>query len=82
MVLSHYPVILCGVSRLQLLWCAGDRYGMVGNDKDRGRSSRPGAEDWRWSSIGRVTLCCLHHAQGDEECEFLGLASKPRLMVS
>jgi hypothetical protein len=27
-------------------------------------------------------MCGLHHAQGDEECWFLGLASKPRLIVS
>jgi hypothetical protein len=26
-------------------------------------------------------VCCLHRAQGDKEREFLGLASKPRLMV-
>jgi hypothetical protein len=24
------------------------------------------------------TVCGLHHAQGDEECGFLGSASKPR----
>jgi hypothetical protein len=27
-------------------------------------------------------VCGLHRAQGDEEREFLGLASKPRSMVS
>jgi hypothetical protein len=27
-------------------------------------------------------VCGLHHAEGDEECEFLGLASKPRSTVS
>jgi hypothetical protein len=27
-------------------------------------------------------MCGLHRAQGDEECGFLGLALKPRLMVS
>jgi hypothetical protein len=27
-------------------------------------------------------VCSLHLAQGDEECMFLGLASKPRLSVS
>jgi hypothetical protein len=27
-------------------------------------------------------LCGVHRAQGDEEREFLGLASKPRSMVS
>jgi hypothetical protein len=63
---------------------------MAGNNEDRGRSRRPGAEDWRWSSTGRVldgrtirrtgdVVCSLYHAQGDEERVFLGLASKPRL---
>jgi hypothetical protein len=33
-------------------------------------------------SRGRVTLCGLHYAQWDEECEFLGLALKPRSTVS
>jgi hypothetical protein len=47
----------------------------------------------QWSSIGHVlggrtiersgnAVCGLHCAQGDEEREFLGLASKPRLIVS
>jgi hypothetical protein len=27
-------------------------------------------------------VCGLHHAQVDEEHEFLGSASKPRLMIS
>jgi hypothetical protein len=26
-------------------WCVGGRYDMVGSDKNRGRSRRPGAED-------------------------------------
>jgi hypothetical protein len=66
---------------------------MAGNDEDRGRSRRLGAEDWRWSSTGRVlggrtiersgdAVCGLHRAQGDEEREFLGLASIPRSTVS
>jgi hypothetical protein len=66
---------------------------MVGSDEDRGRSRRPGAEDRRWSSTGRVlggrtversgdAVCSLHRIQGNEESEFLGLASKPRLTVS
>jgi hypothetical protein len=29
--------------------CAGDRCNMIGSDKDRGRSKRPGADDWGWS---------------------------------
>jgi hypothetical protein len=28
------------------------------------------------------TVCGLYRAQGDEECEFLGLASKSRSVVS
>jgi hypothetical protein len=66
---------------------------MAGSDEDRGRSRRPDAEDRGWSSIGRVlgdrtvkrsgdAVCDLHYAQGDEEREFLGLASKPRSTVS
>jgi hypothetical protein len=66
---------------------------MTGNDEDRGRSRRLGAEDRGWSSTGRVlggqtiersgdTVCGLHHAQGDEEHMFLTLASKPRSAVS
>jgi hypothetical protein len=38
----------------------------------------------RWPDnreIGDV-VCSLHHVQGDEESGFLGLASKPRSMVS
>jgi hypothetical protein len=48
---------------------------MTGSDEDRGKSRRPGAEDWRWSSTGRVlggrtiersddVVCGLHHVQG------------------
>jgi hypothetical protein len=66
---------------------------MVGNNEDQGRSRRLGVEDRGWSSTGRVlsgrmierlgdAVCALHHAQGDEEHEFLGLASKPRSTVS
>jgi hypothetical protein len=66
---------------------------MAGSDKDHGRSRRLGAEDRGWSStchvlggwmIGRSgdAVCGLYHAHGDEERGFLGLASKPRLMVS
>jgi hypothetical protein len=66
---------------------------MAGNGKDSGKSRRLGAEDPGWSSTGQVlggqmiersgdTVCGLHCAQGDEERGFLGLASKPRLMVS
>jgi hypothetical protein len=66
---------------------------MVGNNEDCGRSRRPGAEDRGWPSTGRVlsdqmiersgdAMCGLHRAQGDEERGFLGLSSKPSLMVS
>jgi hypothetical protein len=65
---------------------------MAGSDGDRGRSRRPGAEDQRWLSIGRVpsgrmiersgdAVCGLHRAQGDEEHEFLGLALKARSTI-
>jgi hypothetical protein len=66
---------------------------MAGSDENRGRSRRLGVEDRGWSSIGRVlsgqrierlgdVVCGIHRAQGDEECKFLGLASKPRSTVS
>jgi hypothetical protein len=77
----------CGESCLLVSWCAGDRCDMVSSDEDHGRSRRPSAEDRGWSSTGRVlggrmiersgdAMCGLHCAQGDEECWFLGLASK------
>jgi hypothetical protein len=49
-----YPItfVSCGESRLLVSWCVGDRCNMVGSDEDCGRSRRPGAEDWEWSSIG------------------------------
>jgi hypothetical protein len=67
--------------------------GMAGSDEDRGRSRRLGAEDRGWSNTGWVldgqtiersgnTVCGLHHEHGDEERGFLGLASKPRSIVS
>jgi hypothetical protein len=66
---------------------------MVGSNEDRGRSRRLGAEDQGWSSTGRVlggqmierlgdTVYGLRCAQGDEDREFLDLASKPRSTVS
>jgi hypothetical protein len=66
---------------------------MVGSDEDRGRSRRLDADDRGWSSIGQVlggrmierlgdTMCGLHCTQGDEEREFLSLASKPTSTVS
>jgi hypothetical protein len=66
---------------------------MTGSGEDRDRSKRLGAENRGWSTTGRVlggrtiemsgdAICGLLHAQGDEEREFPGLASKSRSMVS
>jgi hypothetical protein len=66
---------------------------MAGSDEDRGRSRRLGVEDRRWSITYRVlggqtiespgdAVCDLHHAQGDEEHGYLGLAPKSRSTVS
>jgi hypothetical protein len=68
---------------LLVLWCEGSRCDIAGSDDDLGRSRRPGAEDRGWLIIGRVlggrtigrsgdAVCGLYHAQGDEECVFLG----------
>jgi hypothetical protein len=46
--------VSCEETHLLVSWCVGDRCGMAGNDEDRGRSRRLGAEDWEWLSIGRV----------------------------
>jgi hypothetical protein len=65
---------------------------MAGSDEDRGRSRRPSVEDRGWSGTGRVlggrtierlddVVCSLYRAQGDEEREFLGLASKLRSTI-
>jgi hypothetical protein len=54
----------------------------VGNDEDRDRSRRPGAEDRGWSSTGQIVggwmigrssdvVYGLHHAQGDKSSSFL-----------
>jgi hypothetical protein len=78
-----FILVLCGESCLPVSWCAGGRCDMVGSDENLARSSRPGAEDQRWSSTGRVlgartigrsgdTLCGVYRAHGDEECGFLG----------
>jgi hypothetical protein len=77
---------------LLVSWCAGGRCGMAGSDEDHGRSRGLGAEDRGWSSTGRVlggwmversgdAVCGLYYAQGDDEREFLGLASKPRSVI-
>jgi hypothetical protein len=55
---------------------------MTGSDEDRDRSRRPGAEDRKWSSTGRVLgsltigrssdiMCGLYHSHRDNECGFL-----------
>jgi hypothetical protein len=85
--------LLCGESRLLVSWRAGDRCDKAGSDEDHGKSRRLGAKDWGWSSIGRVlggrtiersgdAVYGLYRAQGDKECECLGLASKSRSTVS
>jgi hypothetical protein len=85
--------ILCRESCLLVSWCASDRCGMVGSDKDCGRNRRSGAVDRRllrtcWVFGGQMversgdTVCSLYCAQGDEECKILGLALKSRSMVS
>jgi hypothetical protein len=62
---------------------------MAGNDEDRARSRRLGAEDRGWSHTCRVldgrtiersgdVVCSLQRIQEDEECGFLDLASNPR----
>jgi hypothetical protein len=64
---------------------------MAGNNEDRGRSRRLSVEERGWSSTCRIisgrtiersddAVCSMHHAQGNEEHGFLGLASKPRLV--
>jgi hypothetical protein len=85
----HYPIILCGESYLLVSWCACDIYDMVGSDEDRGRSRRPSVKNQRWSSTSWVlgdrmidrsddVVCGPHRVWGDDEHEFLCLASKPR----
>jgi hypothetical protein len=57
-------------SCLLVSWCAGGRCGMAGSDEDRGKSRRPGADDWRWShrsctqwlSNREVRWCCVRSA--------------------
>jgi hypothetical protein len=73
----------CGKSCLFISWCTGDKCGMVGSDKDHGRSRRPGVEDREWSDTGRIhgdqtiemsgdAVCGLYCAQEDEERMFFG----------
>jgi hypothetical protein len=82
-----YPICLCGESHLLVLWCAGDMCGMAGSDEDHGMSRKPGVEDRRWSTIGRVlggqtiersgdAVCGLHRVKRDEEHGFPDLSLK------
>jgi hypothetical protein len=80
-----YPC-LCGESRLLVLWCAGDRYDMVGSNEDRGRCRRPVArtKDDQTQvgysvvarSIGRVTLCVIYTVH--KEMRSAGFLVEPR----
>jgi hypothetical protein len=67
---------------LLVSWCVGDRCDMMGNNKDHGRSRRPGAEDRGWSSTSRIfsgqtiersgdIVCDLHRAKGMRNAGFL-----------
>jgi hypothetical protein len=44
---------------LLVSWCTGSRCDMEGSDEYRDKSRRPGADDQRWLSIGRVTPCTV-----------------------
>jgi hypothetical protein len=61
-------------------WWEGMRIEVVVGDLVQ--RTRDGQAQVGYSVAGRsrclVTLCGLHRAHGDEEREFLGLASKPR----
>jgi hypothetical protein len=45
-VLFYLYSLFIGESRFLVSWCAGDRCGRACSDEDRGRSRRPGVEDW------------------------------------
>jgi hypothetical protein len=49
-ILFYFSFTFVSVQELHLLvsWCVGGSCGMVCSDEDRGRSSRPGAEDREW----------------------------------
>jgi hypothetical protein len=75
--------VLFGESCLLVSWCASGRCSMAGSGEDHGRSRRPGAENRRWSGIGRLlggrtiersgdAVCGLYRACEDEEHGFLG----------
>jgi hypothetical protein len=44
-----FTVVSFGESCLLVSWCAGGRCGLAYSDENRGRSTRPGAEDQGWS---------------------------------
>jgi hypothetical protein len=44
-----FTFVSCGELHLLVSWCAGGRCGMAYSDEGRGRSRRPGVEDWGWS---------------------------------
>jgi hypothetical protein len=62
-----FTFVSFGESCLLVSWCAGGRCAMACSDEDRGKSWRPGAEDWGWShrSRGRVAphAVCTWHAE-------------------
>jgi hypothetical protein len=77
-----FIIVSCGESRLFVTWCAGSRCDMTDSDENLGRSKRHGAEEQRWSSIGRVlggrtigrsgdAMYGLHRAHRDKEHGFL-----------
>jgi hypothetical protein len=49
-------------------WCVGDMCDMMGSDKDRARSRRPGAEDQGWSRTVRVLSGLTIGRLGDTVC--------------
>jgi hypothetical protein len=44
--------ILCGESCFLVSGCVGNICDMASSDEDRGGSTRPGVDDWEWSSTG------------------------------
>jgi hypothetical protein len=60
--------VSCGETCLLVLLCVGDRCGMAGNNYDRGRSRRHGAEDQGWSSTGRILDGRMIKRLGDAVC--------------
>jgi hypothetical protein len=71
-----------GVQVTGAIWQAVTRI-MVGV-ADLVQRTRDSQEHVRYSVVGRSSgvVCGLHRAQGDEECEFIDLVSKPRATIS